>query len=209
MRVEMGSAAGPRTKAGTEGLMKVVWERGNLRSASERVVGNKGAAGVDAIDRLAFKAHLQQHWRAIKARLLAGTYIPQAVRRVDIAKPQGGLRTLGIPTPRDRFIEQPLHQVLLPIFEPTFPASSYGFRQGRSAHQAVQAAKQHVAKGRRVVAGVDLETFFDRVNHDVLMERVAREVWGVAARNCATSSASCMNRRMRNRMYGSVGGRRG
>ena len=142
--------------------MEAVRERGNLWSAYERVVGNKGAAGVDGIDRLAFKAHLHQHWPAIKARLLAGTYIPQAVRRVDIAKPQGGVRTLGIPTLTDRLIQQALHQVLSPIFEPTFSASSYGFRPGRSAHQAVQAAKQHVATGRRVVVDMDLEKFFDR-----------------------------------------------
>jgi len=143
LRVEMESVAGPRTKAETEGLMEVVCERGNLWSAYARVVGNKGAAGVDGIDRLAFKAHLQQHWPVIKARLLAGTYIPQAVRRVDIAKPQGGVRTLGIPTLTDRLIQQALHQVLSPIFEPLFSASSYGFRPGRNAHQAVQAAKKY------------------------------------------------------------------
>ena len=176
LRVEMESVAGPRTKAETEGLMEVVCERGNLWSAYARVVGNKGAAGVDGIDRLAFKAHLQQHWPVIKARLLAGTYIPQAVRRVDIAKPQGGVRTLGIPTLTDRLIQQALHQVLSPIFEPLFSASSYGFRPGRNAHQAVQAAKKYAAEGRRVVVDMDLEKFFDRVNHDILMERVAREV---------------------------------
>ena len=156
--------------------MEAVCERGNLWSAYERVVGNKGAAGVDGIDRLTFKTHLQQHWPAIKAKLLAGTYIPQAVRRVDIAKPQGGVRTLGIPTLTDRLIQQALHQVLSPIFEPTFSASSYGFRPGRSAHQAVLAAKQYVAEGRRVVVDMDLEKFFDRVNHDILMEKVSRGV---------------------------------
>ena len=176
LRVQMDSAAGPRTKAETEGLMEAVCERGNLWSAYERVVGNKGAAGVDGIDRLTFKAHLQQHWPTIKAKLLAGTYIPQAVRRVDIAKPQGGVRTLGIPTLTDRLIQQALHQVLSPIFEPTFSASSYGFRPGRNAHQAVQAAKQYVAEGRRVVVDMDLEKFFDRVNHDILMEKVSRGV---------------------------------
>jgi RNA-directed DNA polymerase len=172
----MDSAADPRTKAETEGLMEAVCERGNLWCAYERVVGNKGAAGVDGIDRLAFKAHLQQHWPAIKAKLLAGTYIPQAVRRVDIAKPQGGVRTLGIPTLTDRLIQQALHQVLSPIFEAQFSASSYGFRPGRSAHQAVLAAKQYVAEGRRVVVDMDLEKFFDRVNHDILMEKVSRGV---------------------------------
>ena len=176
LRVQMDSAAGPRTKAETEGLMEAVCERGNLWSAYERVVGNKGAAGVDGIDRLTFKAHLQQHWPTIKAKLLAGTYIPQAVRRVDIAKPQGGVRTLGIPTLTDRLIQQALHQVLSPIFEAQFSASSYGFRLGRSAHQAVLAAKQYVAEGRRVVVDMDLEKFFDRVNHDILMEKVSRGV---------------------------------
>ena len=176
LRVQMDSAAGPRTKAETEGLMEAVCERGNLWSAYERVVGNKGAAGVDGIDRLTFKTHLQQHWPAIKAKLLAGTYIPQAVRRVDIAKPQGGVRTLGIPTLTDRLIQQALHQVLSPIFEAQFSASSYGFRLGRSAHQAVLAAKQYVAEGRRVVVDMDLEKFFDRVNHDILMEKVSRGV---------------------------------
>ncbi len=156
--------------------MEAVCERGNLWSAYERVVGNKGAAGVDGIDRLTFKAHLQQHWPTIKAKLLAGTYIPQAVRRVDIAKPQGGVRTLGIPTLTDRLIQQALHQVLSPIFEAQFSASSYGFRLGRSAHQAVLAAKQYVAEGRRVVVDMDLEKFFDRVNHDILMEKVSRGV---------------------------------
>ena len=176
LRVQMDSAAGPRTKAETIGLMEAVCERGNLWSAYERVVGNKGAAGVDGIDRLTFKAHLQQHWPTIKAKLLAGTYIPQAVRRVDIAKPQGGVRTLGIPTLTDRLIQQALHQVLSPIFEAQFSASSYGFRLGRSAHQAVLAAKQYVAEGRRVVVDMDLEKFFDRVNHDILMEKVSRGV---------------------------------
>ena len=104
LRVQTDSVADPRTKAETIGLMEAVCERGNLWSAYERVVGNKGAAGVDGIDRLAFKAHLQQHWPTIKVKLLAGTYIPRAVRRVDIAKPQGGVRTLGIPTLTDRLI---------------------------------------------------------------------------------------------------------
>ena len=176
LRVQMDSAAGPRTKAETIGLMEAVCERGNLWSAYERVVGNKGAAGVDGIDRMTFKTHLQQHWPAIKAKLLAGTYIPQAVRRVDIAKPQGGVRTLGIPTLTDRLIQQALHQVLSPIFEAQFSASSYGLRLGRSAHQAVLAAKQYVAEGRRVVVDMDLEKFFDRVNHDILMEKVSRGV---------------------------------
>ena len=158
------------------GLMEVVCERGNLWLAYERVIRNKGAAGVDGIGAPEFKAHLQQHWPTIKARLLAGTYIPQAVRRVDIPKPQGGVRTLGIPTLTDRLIQQALHQVLSPIFEVEFSESSYGFRPGRSAHQAVKAAQRYVAEGRRVVVDMDLEKFFDRVNHDILMAKLAKKI---------------------------------
>ena len=158
------------------GLMEVVCERGNLMLAYQRVVKNKGAAGVDGIGIAEFKGHLKQHWPTIKATLLEGTYMPHAVRRVDIPKPQGGVRTLGIPTLTDRLIQQALHQVLSPIFEATFSESSYGFRPGRNAHQAVKAAKQYVAEGRRIVVDMDLEKFFDTVNHDVLMSRVARRI---------------------------------
>lgn len=168
-----------RTKAGLEqpsGLMDAVVERGNLMRAYQRVVENKGAAGVDGIGVAEFKAHLKQHWATIKAKLLAGTYIPQPVRRVDIPKPQGGVRTLGIPTLTDRLIQQALHQVLAPIFEVDFSDASYGFRPGRNAHQAVKAARQYVAEGRRVVVDIDLEKFFDRVNHDVLMGKLAKKI---------------------------------
>ena len=123
-----------------------------------------------------FKAHLKQHWPTIKARLLVGEYMPQPVRRVDIPKPQGGVRTLGIPTLTDRLIQQALHQVLSPIFEATFSDSSYGFRPGRNAHQAVKAARQYVAEGRRIVVDMDLEKFFDRVNHNLLMGKLARKI---------------------------------
>lgn len=179
MRVEVESASVERTKAeleGKSGLMGVVCERGNLWLAYERVMRNQGAAGVDGIGVSEFKAHLQQHWPTIKAKLLAGTYLPQAVRRVDIPKPQGGVRTLGIPTLTDRLIQQALHQVLSPIFEATFSEASYGFRPGRNAHQAVKAAQQYVAEGRRVVVDLDLETFFDRVNHDLLMAKLAKKI---------------------------------
>ena len=158
------------------GLMEVVCERGNLMLAYQRVVKNKGAAGVDGIGIAEFKGHLKQHWPTIKATLLEGTYMPHAVRRVDIPKPQGGVRTLGIPTLTDRLIQQALHQVLSPIFEATFSESSYGFRPGRNAHQAVKAAKQYVAEGRRIVVDMDLEKFFDRVNHDLLMERLSKKI---------------------------------
>lgn len=156
--------------------MEAVCERGNLWLAYERVVKNKGAAGVDGIGVSAFKDHLKQHWPTIKAKLLAGGYIPSPVRRVDIPKPQGGVRMLGIPTLTDRLIQQALHQVLSPIFEPTFSASSYGCRPGRNAHQAVLAAQRYVAEGRRMVVDLDLEKFFDRVDHDLLLGRLAQKI---------------------------------
>jgi len=165
-----------RTKAESSGLMDVVCERDNLMLAYQRVVKNKGAAGVDGIGVTEFKGHLQRHWPTIKVSLLAGKYIPQPVRRVDIPKPQGGVRTLGIPTLMDRLIQQALHQVLQPIFEADFSESSYGFRPGRNAHQAVKAARQYVAEGRRVVVDIDLEKFFDRVNHDSLMEKLSKKI---------------------------------
>jgi group II intron reverse transcriptase/maturase len=165
-----------RTKAEWErgsGLMDIVCERGNLMLAYDRVVKNKGAAGVDGIGIAEFKGHLKQHWPTIKAKLLTGDYVPSPVRRVDIPKPQGGVRTLGIPTLTDRLIQQALHQVLSPIFEADFSESSYGFRPGRNAHQAVKAARQYVAAGCRVVVDMDLEKFFDRVNHDLLMQKLS------------------------------------
>ena len=165
-----------RTKAESSGLMGLVCERENLWLAYQRVVENQGAAGVDGIGIAGFKDHLKQHWPTIKAKLLEGRYIPQPVRRVDIAKPQGGVRTLGIPTLTDRLIQQALHQVLSPIFEADFCESSYGFRPGRNAHQAVKAARQYVAEGRRVVVDMDLEKFFDRVNHDLLMEKLSKKI---------------------------------
>jgi group II intron reverse transcriptase/maturase len=156
--------------------MEAVCERDNLWLAYERVMKNKGAAGVDGIGVAEFKDYLKRHWPTIKAKLLAGVYVPSPVRRVDIPKPQGGVRTLGIPTLMDRLIQQALHRVLSPIFEPSFSASNYGFRPGRSAHQAVKAAQRYVAEGRRVVVDLDLEKFFDRVNHDLLMGKLAQKI---------------------------------
>jgi RNA-directed DNA polymerase len=179
MGAEMDVTTRLRTKAEwvqEGGLMDTVCERGNLMLAYDRVVKNKGAAGVDGIGIAEFKNHLKQHWPTIKAKLLTGEYIPSPVRRVDIPKPQGGVRTLGIPTLTDRLIQQALHQVLSPIFEAGFSESSYGFRPGRSAHQAVKAAKQYVADGRRVVVDMDLEKFFDRVNHDLLMQKLSTKI---------------------------------
>ena len=178
---EADLATRTRTKAevATTRLMEAVVERGNLKLAYQRVVENKGAAGVDELTVAALKDHLKQHWPTLRAKLLAGTYQPQPVRRVDIAKPQGGVRTLGIPTVVDRLIQQALHQVLQPIFEPTFSDGSYGFRPGRNAHQALRRARQYVASGRRWVVDMDLEKFFDRVNHDLLMSKLAAKIGDV------------------------------
>ena len=157
-------------------LMEAVVERGNLWLAYRRVVENKGAPGVDGLTVTEFKAYLKVHWPRIRAALLEGRYIPQPVRAVDIAKPSGGVRTLGIPTLVDRLIQQALNQVLSPIFEPGFSQASYGFRPGRSALQAVRVAQAYVQAGREWVVDIDLEKFFDRVNHDLLMARLARRI---------------------------------
>jgi RNA-directed DNA polymerase len=157
-------------------LMEAVVERGNLWLAYQRVVENKGAPGVDGLTVAEFKGHLKVHWPRIRQALLEGRYIPQSVRAVDIAKPSGGVRTLGIPTLVDRLIQQALNQVLSPIFEPGFSQASYGFRPGRSALQAVRVAQAHVQAGRDWVVAIDLEKFFDRVNHDLLMARLARRI---------------------------------
>ncbi len=173
---EVGTAAGGQTKA--EGLrqMDAVVERSNLWQAYERVMRNKGAAGVDGLTVADLKAWLQQHWPSVKAALLAGDYMPMAIRKVEIPKPNGGVRTLGIPTVLDRLIQQALLQVLQPEFEPEFSEHSYGFRPGRNAWQAVQRAQGYIREGRRWVVDLDLEKFFDRVNHDILMSRIARKV---------------------------------
>jgi RNA-directed DNA polymerase len=157
-------------------LMEQVVGHANLLDALRRVESNKGAAGVDGLDVEDLRLYLGGHWQRIKTELLAGDYRPKPVLRVDIPKPGGGARMLGIPTATDRFIQQAVLQVLSPIFDPTFSGSSYGFRPGRSAHQAVAAARKHVEAGYRWVVDMDLEKFFDRVNHDVLMSRVARRV---------------------------------
>ena len=161
----------------TTEVMEAVVERENMVTAMRRVVANKGAAGVDEMTVQALKGYLKEQWPGIKEQLLAGTYQPQPVRGVEIPKPGGkGMRQLGIPTAVDRLIQQAIHQVLQPIFDGGFSESSYGFRPGRSAHQAVVKAREYVASGRRWVVDIDLEKFFDRVNHDVLMARVARKV---------------------------------
>jgi group II intron reverse transcriptase/maturase len=165
-----------RTKSEGDALMERVVERENMGQAYRRVLRNKGAAGVDGMTTEELGTWLKQHWPCVREALLAGAYMPQAVRRVDIPKPDGGVRTLGVPTVVDRLIQQALHQVLQPIFEPTFSAGSFGFRPGRGAHDAVRQAHAYVQGGRHWVVDLDLEKFFDRVNHDVLMARVARRV---------------------------------
>jgi RNA-directed DNA polymerase len=160
-----------------ERLMEEVVESKNLINAYRKVVRNGGAAGVDEMTVDELKPYLQTEWPKIKEALLADEYKPQPVRRVEIPKPSGkGIRLLGIPTVVDRLIQQAVLQVLDPVFDPGFSESSFGFRVGRSAHQAVLKAREYVASGKRWVVDLDLEKFFDRVNHDVLMSRVARKV---------------------------------
>lgn len=173
------SAAAPSVSAHPEAearLLEAILDRENMMAAYQRVVANRGGAGVDGMTVEALKAFLVEHWPSIKEDLLAGRYRPQPVRRVDIPKHGGGSRTLGIPTVLDRMIQQAMHQELSRLFDPGFSEASYGFRRGRSAHQAVLAARAHVAAGGRFVVDIDLEKFFDRVNHDVLMARVGRKV---------------------------------
>ncbi|HEY7844820.1 MAG TPA: group II intron reverse transcriptase/maturase [Bradyrhizobium sp.] len=156
--------------------MEEIVSRDNMMAAYHRVMANKGAAGIDRMSVEQLQPHLKEHWPRIREELLEGRYRPQPVRGVDIPKPGGGMRQLGIPTVVDRLIQQAMHQVLMPLFDPGFSKGSYGFRPGRSAHDAVLAARAHVVEGRRFVVDLDLEKFFDRVNHDVLMARVVRRV---------------------------------
>ncbi|MRT52090.1 group II intron reverse transcriptase/maturase [Raoultella sp. BIGb0399] len=159
-----------------DSLMEVILSQENLKQALKRVKANKGAPGVDGISVSELPEHLKRQWPELRSSLLAGRYKPQPVRRVDIPKPGGGTRQLGIPTVTDRFIQQAVMQVLQSQWDPTFSDNSYGFRPGRSAHQAVKRAKTYVEEGRHWVVDIDLEKFFDRVNHDVLMSRVAKRI---------------------------------
>jgi len=156
--------------------MEAVCERNNCKQALARVKANKGSAGVDGMTVEQLPAHLTQHWPIIREQLLRGTYKPQPVKRVEIPKPDGGMRKLGIPTVLDRFIQQTVLQVLQGSWDRTFSDHSYGFRPGRSAHQAVAKAQQYIAAGYRWVVDLDLEKFFDRVNHDRLMARLAQRI---------------------------------
>lgn len=160
-----------------EQLLEAVVEGKNMWLALKQVERNRGAAGVDNMTVAQLRTYLREHWPRIKEELLAGDYQPQPVLKVEIPKPGGkGMRMLGIPTVVDRLIQQALQQVLSPLFEPDFSESSYGFRLQRSAHQAVLKARQYVREGRRWVVDIDLEKFFDRVNHDILMSRLARRI---------------------------------
>ena len=156
--------------------MEEVCQPENLRQAYRRVKANKGSPGMDGMTVPRLGAYLKRHWPAIREQLLAGTYQPQPVKRVEIPKPTGGGRKLGIPTVLDRFIQQAVLQVLQKQWDSTFSEHSYGFRPRRSARQAVTAAQQYQAEGYRWVVEIDLEKFFDRVNHDRLMSAVARRV---------------------------------
>ena len=155
-----------------EGLWERIISRDNLMAALRRVQRNGGAPGVDGMTVEELPEHLMGHWLSIRAKLEAGRYEPSPVKRVEIPKPGKGMRQLGIPTVQDRFIQQAMHQVLSPQFEPTFSEHSYGFRPGRSAHEAVKAAQGHVEAGYKWVVDIDMERFFDTVNHDRLMARM-------------------------------------
>ena len=167
----------PERPADTSRIMEEVCERGNLKEALRQVKGNKGSAGIDEMTVDQLGDYLKQHWPVIRAQLLNGTYEPKPVRRVEIPKPDGGgVRKLGIPTVLDRFIQQAVMQVLQRRWDPTFSPHSYGFRPGRSAHQAVAHAQHYIAAGYGWVIDLDLEKFFDRVNHDKLMAQIAKRV---------------------------------
>jgi RNA-directed DNA polymerase len=159
-----------------EGLWEAVFSRANLFAARERVQSNGGAAGVDGMRVKELAEHLKAHWVSIRAKLDERKYQPSPVRRVEIPKAGGGMRQLGIPTVQDRLIQQAMNQVLSPLFEATFSEQSYGFRPGRSAHDAVRVAKSYVESGKQWVVDIDLERFFDTVNHDRLMARVKEVV---------------------------------
>jgi RNA-directed DNA polymerase len=155
-----------------EGLLERVLRRENMLAALKRVQANGGAPGVDGMMVKELPDHLKTHWPSIRRKLEGGTYQPSPVKRVEIAKPEGGMRQLGIPTVQDRLIQQALHQELSPLFEATFSDHSYGFRPGRSAHAAVQEARGYVEAGYQWVVDIDLERFFDTVHHDRLMARM-------------------------------------
>jgi group II intron reverse transcriptase/maturase len=165
-----------RSGVGYERLMELVVERENCRQALKRVRRNKGSAGIDGLTVEELEPYLREHWAAIRERLLADSYRPSAVKRQPIPKSGGGVRYLGIPTVLDRFVQQLVLQVLQPMFDPTFSEHSHGFRPGRRAHEAVREAQRYIQDGKKWVVDVDLEKFFDRVNHDVLMGKLENRI---------------------------------
>ncbi len=168
--------AAPSSREANNDLLEQILRGDNLRLAYKRVVQNGGAPGVDSVTVAHLQAYLKTHWETAKTELLAGTYRPMPVKRVEIPKPGGGVRLLGIPTVMDRFLQQALLQVMNPIFDVDFSRHSYGFRPGKRAHDAVKQAQHYIQEGFRWVVDMDLAKFFDRVNHDMLMARVARKV---------------------------------
>src|SRR5437763_6978158 len=171
-----GAMSGTENPANTNRMMEAVCERENLKAALRQVRANKGSPGVDGMTVVGIKDHLKEHWPEIREQLLNGTYEPKPVRRVEIPKADGGVRKLGIPSVLDRFIQQAVMQVLQRRWDRAFSESSYGFRPGRSAHHAVAQAQQYIAEGYGWCVDLDLEKFFDRVNHDKLMGQVAKRV---------------------------------
>jgi len=165
-----------RQRAMYEDLMDEAVRQDNCGRALKAVVRNKGAAGIDRMSVEELEGHLQRHWPKIRAKLLAGTYIPSPVRRVEIPKPNGGVRVLGIPTVQDRFIQQLLLQAMTPIHEPGFSERSFGFRPGRSAHDAVRTVQRYFREGKDWVVDLDVAKFFDRVNHDILLGRIGKTI---------------------------------
>jgi RNA-directed DNA polymerase len=165
-----------KSDAGAQAVWEATFARENMQTALKRVESNKGAAGIDGMEVKDLHGYLKAHWLEVREALDSGKYRPRPVRRVEIPKPDGGMRQLGIPTVLDRLIQQAIAQVLTPLFEAVFSPHSYGFRPGRSAHQAVQQAQAYIREGYDWVVDIDLEKFFDRVNHDMLMARVARVV---------------------------------
>jgi RNA-directed DNA polymerase len=156
--------------------MNELLSRDNLLSALKRVEANKGSHGVDGMSVKSLRDHILQHWESIRISIEEGTYEPSPVRRVEIPKPNGGVRLLGIPTVTDRFIQQAIAQVLTPLFDPQFSDHSYGFRPRRRGHEAVRKAREFMKEGYRFVVDLDLEKFFDRVNHDRLMMKISEKV---------------------------------
>lgn len=174
--LQMITASKQKRALDTHMLMEKVTASGNMNDAYKRVVQNKGASGVDKMEFTHLEEWLKLNREGLIQSLCNGTYQPQPVRRVDIPKPAGGTRKLGIPTVVDRLVQQAMLQVLTPILDPLFSESSYGFRPGRSAHDALKKAKEYVMEGREIVVDIDLEKFFDNVNHDILMARLARHI---------------------------------